>query len=351
MQDTKTAEHPVYEPIGRCFDTNPGVIAFVNHHFGVTNHVNIIPKTSQIFPISSRNHSLLSNVRQLVIRITRTLEGRIAVIKSLKVFGISLSKEFLQQPVARQVVQVEHHIPKIIESVRASPTPSSSTDETDSIPSEFIDPLTCGIMSLPVILPSGYTVDQLTLDKFLENEKSWGRKPCDPFTSLPLTEANSPMINVVLKERIDKYVLIHGIAAGRTTGRKRDFYNTDCEPSPVPSKRLTTSLSQQQSTSTNKPEIIDLTTTSSGELAAKLSNVLSKTTKFRTVQLHAPTAIHNCVICQQTYTPRSQLILYQLDSCAHLVCKNCLLTLSDKFHCKQCNSLSVKSQVVRFHVP
>jgi hypothetical protein len=44
-----------------------------------------------------------------------------------------------------------------------------------SIPSEFIDLITNEIMVLPVLLPSGKSIDKSTLDKYLANEAQWGR--------------------------------------------------------------------------------------------------------------------------------------------------------------------------------
>jgi hypothetical protein len=44
-----------------------------------------------------------------------------------------------------------------------------------SIPSEFIDLITNEIMVLPILLPSGKSIDKSTLDKYLANEAQWGR--------------------------------------------------------------------------------------------------------------------------------------------------------------------------------
>ncbi|KYB24712.1 U-box domain containing 5 [Tribolium castaneum] len=75
------------------------------------------------------------------------------------------------------------------------------------IPQDFVDDLTCEIMAIPMTLPSGKTVDRDTLDKHIESEKSFGRKPCDPFTGLKFTETRKPVINVALKSRIDMFLM------------------------------------------------------------------------------------------------------------------------------------------------
>jgi hypothetical protein len=56
-------------------------------------------------------------------------------------------------------------------------TQTQPLDNCDSvsIPSEFIDLITNEIMVLPVLLPSGKSIDKSTLDKYLANEAQWGR--------------------------------------------------------------------------------------------------------------------------------------------------------------------------------
>lgn len=50
------------------------------------------------------------------------------------------------------------------------------------IPEQFLDELTCELMVLPMVLPSGHCVDQSTLDRLAHNDSTYGRPPTDPFT-------------------------------------------------------------------------------------------------------------------------------------------------------------------------
>ena len=93
---------------------------------------------------------------------------------------------------------------------------------SDSIPEEFIDPITCEIMIVPLLLPSGHNIDAETLEKHVTVERTWGRLPSDPFTGKVFSEACKPVPNSALKVRIDKFLLtssLHTPGYGRTVGR------------------------------------------------------------------------------------------------------------------------------------
>ncbi|XP_026199596.1 RING finger protein 37 isoform X3 [Anabas testudineus] len=86
-------------------------------------------------------------------------------------------------------------------------TPPSSL----SIPQEFLDPITQEIMTLPMLLPSGVSVDSTTLEEYQKREATWGRAPNDPFTGVPFTSTSQPLPNPQLKSRIDHFVLQKGV--------------------------------------------------------------------------------------------------------------------------------------------
>ena len=92
----------------------------------------------------------------------------------------------------------------------------------DSIPEDFLDPITCDIMTLPLLLPSGHNIDTETLEKHITTERSWGRLPSDPFTGKIFSDKCKPVPNSALKVRIDKFLLTSGLNTsgyGRTIGR------------------------------------------------------------------------------------------------------------------------------------
>ncbi|XP_068594836.1 RING finger protein 37 [Brachionichthys hirsutus] len=85
-----------------------------------------------------------------------------------------------------------------------------------SIPEEFLDPITQEIMLLPMLLPSGVSVDNTTLEEHQKREATWGRPPNDPFTGVPFTSTSNPLPNPPLKGRIDHFLLQKGMT--RTDG-------------------------------------------------------------------------------------------------------------------------------------
>lgn len=80
-----------------------------------------------------------------------------------------------------------------------------------SIPEEFLDPITQEVMLLPMLLPSGVSVDNTTLEEHQKREATWGRPPNDPFTGVPFTSTSQPLPNPQLKSRIDHFLLQKGM--------------------------------------------------------------------------------------------------------------------------------------------
>ena len=68
-------------------------------------------------------------------------------------------------------------------------------------------------MTLPLLLPSGVSVDHTTLEEFQKREATWGRPPNDPFTGVPFTATSKPLPNPHLKGRIDRFLLQTGAAS------------------------------------------------------------------------------------------------------------------------------------------
>ncbi|XP_070690227.1 RING finger protein 37 [Pempheris klunzingeri] len=98
-------------------------------------------------------------------------------------------------------------------SVSQTKPPLQGATETSnlSIPEEFLDPITQEVMMLPMLLPSGVSVDNSTLKEHQKREATWGRPPNDPFTGVPFTSTSQPLPNPQLKSRIDHFLLQKGI--------------------------------------------------------------------------------------------------------------------------------------------
>ena len=126
-------------------------------------------------------------------------------------------------------------------TVCAKQLPVSST-ETESIytpletPAEFIDQLTCEIMKNPVTLPSGNTVDMESIHKLMDQGLQSNTPPADPFTGLPL-EHFIPVINVILRDRINRFELSkqesngNGYSQLKVYGNRDTSDSTELEPS------------------------------------------------------------------------------------------------------------------------
>lgn len=100
-------------------------------------------------------------------------------------------------------------------------------DSSDvSIPEEFLDPITQEVMMLPMLLPSGVSVDNTTLEEHQKREATWGRPPNDPFTGVPFSSTSQPIPNPQLKNRIDHFLLQKGIMSrDGMLGRQGDRAN------------------------------------------------------------------------------------------------------------------------------
>lgn len=81
-------------------------------------------------------------------------------------------------------------------------------------------------MLLPMLLPSGVSVDNSTLEEHQKREATWGRAPNDPFTGVPFTPSSQPLPNPQLKCRIDQFLLQRGMMGRRgMLGRKPEGEN------------------------------------------------------------------------------------------------------------------------------
>ncbi|XP_008284841.1 RING finger protein 37 [Stegastes partitus] len=107
----------------------------------------------------------------------------------------------------------ERRLPRpafFVPSVKKTTQPPQTSPNL-SIPEEFLDPITQEVMVLPMLLPSGVSVDNTTLEEHQKREATWGRPPNDPFTGVPFTSTSQPLPNPQLKIRIDQFLLQKGM--------------------------------------------------------------------------------------------------------------------------------------------
>ncbi|XP_038559835.1 RING finger protein 37 [Micropterus salmoides] len=96
-------------------------------------------------------------------------------------------------------------------SLTDPPLQAATSPSNLSIPEEFLDPITQEVMMLPMLLPSGVSVDNTTLEEYQKREATWGRPLNDPFTGVPFTSKSQPLPNPQLKCRIDHFLLQKGM--------------------------------------------------------------------------------------------------------------------------------------------
>ncbi|EDO47711.1 predicted protein, partial [Nematostella vectensis] len=170
-------------------------------------------------------HSLYY-VTHVVVRVWRVVRSSVPAIGKVDIFGqVSAS---CSPTIVQQVIDIQNKAQEqsqqqstcsLVEDLKN--TMVSKNELECGIPAEFLDPITCILMTVPILLPSGENVDSSTLDKHIEAERQWGRLPSDPFTGVLLNDSYKPVPNAALKARIDKYILTSGIdmtSRGRTVG-------------------------------------------------------------------------------------------------------------------------------------
>lgn len=101
---------------------------------------------------------------------------------------------------------------------------------------------------LPMLLPSGVSVDNATLEEYQKREATWGRPPNDPFTSVPFTATSQPLPNPQLKSRIDHFVLQRGgVRRDGMLGRQEEREN------PQPSRLIASVMEREFQTNSPYP--------------------------------------------------------------------------------------------------
>ncbi|CAB0017106.1 unnamed protein product, partial [Nesidiocoris tenuis] len=172
------------------------------------------------------NEQVVSRVREMKFRIYKTVASTLPALSSLEIWGTPSSNV-----PARVLSDINNLWKKItgprqiaacgrlVEGSRISkdgPNKKLHVDSTEVseqtgviVPEEFVDPISCEIMTIPMILPSGNMVDISTLEKFYAAEAKQGRGRSDPFTGVLFGENNQPIVATALKSRLDRFLLDH----------------------------------------------------------------------------------------------------------------------------------------------
>ncbi|XP_054894994.1 RING finger protein 37 [Poeciliopsis prolifica] len=173
------------------------------------------PASSRQVKLWSRGLQSLSAVTQLRVTVPCGGAGSSLGLKALAVWGQPArccpAEEVeriqrIQEGNERRVERPDFFSPPVGQT-----THTLQNSLSFSIPEEFLDPLTQETMALPMLLPSGMSVDASTLEEYQKREAAWGRPPNDPFTGVPFTSTCQPLPNPQLKSRIDHFLLQKGM--------------------------------------------------------------------------------------------------------------------------------------------
>lgn len=173
----------------------------------------------------------LSRVDSISLRLLRSAPGKLCAIKWLEVWGqpsysctpdvisVILQKHSsivnpnpvigLPSSSKQSNSNLSHQVSLRQSKYRHTITEQNCDESVESvtIPEDFLDPVTLELMSMPMLVPSGQTVDQYTLDKHNTEEAKWGRPPNNPFTGVAFSQNSKPVPNTALKTRIDRFLL------------------------------------------------------------------------------------------------------------------------------------------------
>ncbi|XP_037339485.2 RING finger protein 37 isoform X2 [Pungitius pungitius] len=217
---SNTAE-PDFKLVGRCELTEETQVCFTRPNF--TFRPPFVspppprPPTSRKEELWSRGLLSLGAVRRL--RVTLPFGGSASALglKALAVWGQPARccpAEEVER-IKRDHAASESHVPRPVfltpSGSRNKPTQQAASSPCLSIPEDFLDQITQEVMLLPMLLPSGVSVDSTTLEEHQKSEATWGRAPNDPFTGVPFTSTSQPLPNPQLKSRIDRFILQKGI--------------------------------------------------------------------------------------------------------------------------------------------
>lgn len=256
------------------------------------------------------------------------------------------------------------------------------------------------------MLPSGKVVDQSTIDRHSEVEAKWGRLPSDPFTGLEFTSQRKAILNLSLKARIEKFLMenseqfktvprslgssrvrrsknrhasqfaslcqshstvsgtysrLSGSAASATYATasemlsstpiqhisKRPKLDDSYRGSTIPFATLSTATQTTATASFNLGKVTAAATASSMSSTASVSSIdrdiqkaLEKITRFTCPPPETTDAV--CISC------KSEDFAYEIATCNHLVCRQCLVHLTREQMCI-CKTSFRGADVERYH--
>lgn len=314
--------------------------------------------------------NLLRKVKNVKIVIKQTAKC-VPVIRKIEIWGnvSKFSSKDQQENVQNKLNQMNGQTdfrstsqPTETESNHEISMTNAEQLSSSIIPDEFLDAITYEIMALPMVLPSGKTVDNSTLLKHTENEEKWGRIASDPFTGIPFTDSKKPILNVYLKTQIDSFLLknchVSEVSTlprtvGSTLKRRIDSNDETSRVDKMQKNLLSLAkfdcnpCQSSGSPSTSSPSSSSLSPMKSTQIRHQtLDETISKVLQARNVKYTASNKdddqnLNKCSQCGEN----ASTTLYQITSCSHLICRYCL---NSKKICSCGNSFS-NTDINKYH--
>ena len=275
-----------------------------------------IPETSNkninIQYFSTSFIKYLDSVISINIQIMRTLNSTCPCLKSLKIYG-SLVNTDKNKAVEENEVTKRESSNKTI------------TIKNISIPVVFLDELTHELMQLPIRLPSGHTIDNSSLEKYLNEQKLVNENNyysgVDPFTQIQFSNSYKPCIDDKLKGQIDKFLFDNRIS-------KSELYNDEV----VVSKKRKLNESEDALKLDSREAIFN----------SHSNTNFSKHLKFDDKNKNSSTA---CMCCLNK--PNLNL-LYEIRCCKHVFCRDCVFKIKNICIVCKCSFMTSDVENIRF---
>lgn len=290
--------------------------------------------------LKSNRFRVFINANHLRVRILRTARS-VPCIGRVEIWGrVSKLCSATTANTVRSLMQPRPFAKNC--STKASVSTSRESNNAE-VPEEFKDALTFEIMTIPMTLPSGSTVDSSTLEKFIENEASHGRHPSDPFTGLKFTESRKPVLNTALKSRIDMFLLEHAdvakTAVSRTVGK---MMNTPIRNELKAIKEI--NLKRKADTNPSCDTKIKRSKCDDDD-DDELNVLIQKTVSSEGFIRFTAEEENDELGCSECEAVECLYLL----PCKHLYCRKCLMDVCAELKCKHCNATFTRADPKKFH--
>ena len=358
-------ESDVWQPAGSLWEKHgqppPDEVSFVNGAATAGRGGISPPPATLCLPLRCRDRLALRRVDRLRVTLSRARGPSALCLSSLRVWAVPAEpshpalRAVLSQRATKRGSDVattgSTSVPPIPAAAERQPKLPLQKSRAEAVlaaierpwrptpPEEFIDPITCEVMLLPMVLPSGHTVDQSTLERHERAEASWGRPPGDPFSGVPFGGSARPVPDAALKARIDHFLFEHAGAApelsalGRTLGRAKRPASP--APAAIPPARRP---AYDPRADPGYPHSGGGQCAAAGDLDSALRAALTGLKSFQPRPAPAAPAC-SCGVNQG---------LYMLP-CSHAACRACLLRLPKAAECATCRKAFQKADAVRLH--